>query len=629
MSSTSKTDGLLDQLTKIHSLVFKNIDTGDVYSLYKDGHDSDTDRANFEYALRELMNSDEIIGHNIIKFDIPAIQKIYPWFQPKGKVTDTLVISRLIYPEIQIFDAKLLNQVNEDGEYIFPRRYYGQHGLESWGYRLELWKGDYQDIKSAEYKELQKQAKSEGRQFGLTLSGYTWGQWSKEMQDYCEQDVIVTEKLYRVLMSKLGEDTRAVELEHQVVNVCSRMEQKGFPFKVKEAEELYTKLCGRREELRSFFSDLFPTKREYEEFIPKTSNSRYGYTKGVPFTKERVIKFNPNSGDHIEKWYREDFGWKPTAFTETGKAKLDEENLESLDLPGANELVEWMHLKKVIGYIGEGQYSWLKVERDGAIRASYNTNGAVTGRATHSSPNIGQVPSVRKPYGLECRSLFYPGVGRVLVGSDLSGIELRCLGAYVARFDDGEYVKTILEGDVHTANQKAAGLPTRDAAKTFIYAFLYGAGAAKIGSIVLPEASEKAQRDAGTELINEFLRKTPGLDQLRNLIQLTLQDRGFLYGMDGRRLVVRKSHAALNTLLQNAGAVIAKKWLCLIDERLPENNYIAAWVHDEVQVSCTPEDAEVVAKLAEKAAEDAGKAFDFPCPIAAESKLGKTWAETH
>jgi DNA polymerase-1 len=297
-------------------------------------------------------------------------------------------------------------------------------------------------------------------------------------------------------------------------------------------------------------------------------------------------------------------------------------------------LTEYFLLNKRIAQIAEGDQAWLKLLQGTKIHGSINTNGAVTGRATHNSPNMAQVPSVSSLYGKECRELFKVSKGYKLVGCDLSGLELRCLAHFMAKWDGGAYGKTVVEGkqedgtDIHTVNQKAAGLPTRANAKTFIYGFLYGAGDAKIGSIINKGAKK------GKALKNEFLNNLPALGTLRRLV-IEAAGRGYLIGLDGRKLHIRSSHAALNTLLQSAGALIAKQWLIEVEEACVELGYtnedysLVGFIHDETQWQVREEIADDFGKLVIQAAKTAGEYFKFKVPVGAEYSVGENWADTH
>lgn len=587
-----ETDGLLNEVSKIHCLVIKDTETGKVHSC--------VDHNGITQGLQGLMAADVIAGHNVIKYDIPVIEKLYPWFKvDRSKVFDTLVATRLIWSNVKDHDISLMRDEK------LPKKLFGSHSLEAWGHRLGNYKGDFKG---------------------------PWDTFTQEMLDYCVQDVEVTHTLYQKILDKQYAQT-ALDLEHQVAWLMAKQERNGFAFDTKKAAVLYAQLVQRRGELERELKDYFGSwVVQLPDFTPKVNSTKYGYTKGVPVKKSKVIEFNPSSRDHIADRLINLYGWKPVDFTENGKPVVDEDVLSKLDYPPCKLLTEYLLIQKRAGQLSEGAQAWMKCERKGFIHGSVNPNGAVTGRATHAYPNIAQVPASSSQYGHECRELFTVPPGWLLVGADASGLELRCLAHFIARWDGGQYADVLLTGDIHTENQKAAGLETRPQAKTFIYAFLYGAGDAKIGSIVGGDAG------SGRKLKSKFLRSLPALGRLVEAVQGAAK-RGFLVGLDGRHLHVRSSHAALNTLLQSAGALICKKWLLLIEEHLQsaglkhgwDGDYaFCAWVHDEVQIACKDEKtAQMVAEIATKCVPLAGEFFNFRCPLAGEAKIGKTWAATH
>lgn len=587
-----ETDGLLDEVTKIHCLVTKDTETGEVSSY--------TSASDIKQGLEVLTNSDLIIGHNVIKYDIPVIKKLYPWFNVDNKkVQDTLVLARLIYANIKEHDVKFM----KDG--LLPKSLFGSHSLESWGHRLGNYKGDYKG---------------------------GWEVFTQEMLDYCIQDVEVTHTLYNKLLSKEFSE-QSIELEHEVAWLMAKQERNGFYFNEKAGSELYSVLVKRRGELERELKDYFGSwVIKLPDFIPKVNNKSRGYIKGVPVPREKVVEFNPGSRDHIANRLTTLYGWKPTDFTEGGKPQVDEVVLGKLDYPPCKLLTEYLLVQKRISQLAEGTQAWLKLVKKGKIHGSINTNGAVTGRATHAYPNISQVPSSSSPYGHDCRALFTVPNGWVLVGADASGLELRCLAHYMAKWDGGKYGQVLLNGDIHTENQKAAGLETRPQAKTFIYAFLYGAGDEKIGSVVNGSATD------GRKLKSKFLRSLPALGELVKSVKESA-GRGYLIGLDRRKIYVRSAHSALNTLLQGAGAIVCKKWLVLLEEQLLslglkhgwDGDYcFCAWSHDEVQIACRNDEiADKVAKAATDCVALAGEYFNFRCPLAGESKKGTTWADTH
>lgn len=574
-----ETDGLLDDVSTIHCLILKDIDSGEIIS-YTD---------NWPEGAKRLEDADLIVGHNIIKYDIPVLEKLGT-FQPKGLVRDTLVCTRLIWADIKQSDFTRTD---------FPSKLIGSHSLRAWGHRIGNYKDDYQG---------------------------GWEAFNQEMWEYCIQDVEVTNTLWQKIVAK-DYSEQAMELEHELVQIIFRQETAGFAFDRQGASSLYAQLATRKHELEEELKKAFPDWEIKTPFTPKVNSKKFGYEKGVPTFKVKKVEFNPGSRDHVADRLKKLKGWQPTEFTNDGKPKVDEEVLSHLQYPEAKLLVEYYTLIKRLGQLGDGNQAWIKVEKNGRIHGSVNANGAVTGRATHAFPNVAQVPAIGVPYGKECRSLFTVADGNRLVGVDVSGLELRCLAHFIAKYDGGAYADTVVNGDIHTENQKAAGLPTRNQAKTFIYGFLYGAGAGKIGSIVGKGAKE------GAVLKARFLKKLPALDKLIKQVQSASQ-RGYLIGLDGRHLKVRSPHAALNTLLQSAGALICKQWIIEFDRALKEAGLSdscqqVAWVHDEIQLEVKEGMADEVGKLAVQCISRAGHFFGVRCELTGEYRVGRNWAETH
>lgn len=615
-----ETNGLLETLSCVHSLCFHGADVDYGYSCHDHHQEADYETSenwdvhmDVKAGLEYLMDSDcKIIFHNGIKFDLPAIQKVYPWFKiPEDRLIDTLVLSRLIWPDLGERDAKLIRKGK------LPPKLRGSHSLEAWGYRLGLNKGDYA-------KEMEEA--------GLD----PWEHWNPAMQSYCEQDVNVTLALWRLIKSK-NYAPRAMELEHRFANIIAKQERFGFKFDKEKGAELYLTLMARREELDAEIKTFFPPWYvSLGTMTPKRNNRTAGYVEGCTFTKIKLQEFNPGSRQQIADRLQRIYGWVPQEFTETNQPKVDETILRELPYRPAQLLAERFMVEKRIGQLAEGNAAWLKLEKNGRIHGSVNTNGAVTGRCTHSAPNVAQVPSVSAPYGTECRSLFTVDPGYVLIGADAAGLELRCLAHFMARWDGGAYGETILKGDkskgtdIHTVNQKAAGLPTRDNAKTFIYGFLYGAGDAKIGSII-----GKGPK-AGKRLKEKFLRQTPALKKLKEAIEKAIDERGYLIGIDGRILHIRSAHSALNTLLQSAGSLLVKQATVNLYDELSRRGFVwgkdwamVAHVHDEYQIQAIEKHAEEIAEVAVWAFQEAGRQFNWRCQIDGEAQIGRNWAETH
>ena len=528
------------------------------------------------------MGECKVIGHNIIAFDIPVCERLLGTDFSKCEVVDTLVMSRLSQPSRD-----------------------GGHSLESWGARLNFAKGDYDD----------------------------WDNFSQAMVDYGKQDVALNERVYQILLNELtGFGSECLVLEHQTQAIIARQIKRGWTLDQEKSFILLAELKEKKYELENKVHEVFkPLPTFVKQVTPKIKKDGTQSVVGLKFLGDDWEKvqgsfsriefpvFNLGSRQQIGR-HLQYYGWKPDSFTEKGQPIVDEAVLRKVKgIPEAVLIGEYLMIQKRIAQV----QSWLDaVEDDGRVHGYVNANGAVTGRMTHSSPNMGQVPAVYSPYGRECRDVWTVPQGYKLVGMDASGLELRMLAHYM---DDEDYTNEILTGDIHTANQLAAGLETRDQAKTFIYAFLYGAGDAKIGSIIGGTAKD------GKRLKEKFLANTPALGRLRERVGVA-SGRGYVLGLDRRRVAIRSSHAALNSLLQSAGAIIMKKALCLLDE------YATIWgidyhiignIHDEIQTEVREKDAEVFGRLATSCVEAAGLFYKLNCPLAGDYKVGNSWADTH
>jgi DNA polymerase I-like protein with 3'-5' exonuclease and polymerase domains len=535
---------------KIWLAVTRDINTGEVKS-WKEASG----------LQKYLDNCDLIIMHNGISFDAPVLRETWKISIMPSQVCDTLVLSRLLSPSLE-----------------------GGHSLDAWGKRLGFLKGEFNDWDG-----------------GLT----------PEMEEYCIQDTLVTQKLYEHLTSELKSnkfDQRSIDLEHKVQAIIAKQERNGFKLDEVAGITLLSTLQNKLAHIETELQSIFPAKT-IERVSEKT---------GKPL-KDKVEVFNPGSRKQIGERLI-DKGWKPSRYTETGQPIVDEGTLDGVDIPEAKAINEYLMLQKRVAQIE----SWLKaVGEDGRVHGKVITNGAVTGRMTHMSPNMAQVPNSGSPYGEDCRDLWIVEKGYKLVGIDASGLELRMLAHYMK---DDAYTSEVVSGDIHTANQKAAGLETRNQAKTFIYAFLYGAGDAKIGTVVGAGAKE------GKELKSRFLKNTPSLEKLREQVSSISQKSGSLPGLDGRRVQVRSDHAALNTLLQSAGAIVMKQALVLLNDELRRakiNYKFVANVHDEWQIEVEEARAEEAGKLGVLAIERAGKVLKMRCPLGGEYKVGNSWKETH
>jgi DNA polymerase I-like protein with 3'-5' exonuclease and polymerase domains len=867
-----ETNGLLHELDRVHSLVLRNIDTEEVYSC--------TDQPGYlpiTRGLALLSEATQIVGHNIISFDFRAIQKVYPSFQMRQDcdIYDTLVVSRVLWPELEPVDRQKFAHI--------ASKYIGRHSLAAWGERLGVAKIKFQE-------ESKKDPDVDN----------VWDVWSDSMQTYCEGDTLVSLKLYEYFQTQ-PLDPRCQELEHEFAKVMARQEQFGFPFDEKKAFALVNMLKVKRDEINDKLQEVFPPVRT-ERWSSKTGKR----------LKDHVEVFNPASRHQTSTRLTRKYPEIMFGVTEKGSPKVDDDVLETLGekYPEAKLLAEYQLLNKRLGQIAEGKEAWLKHSqkyKDGRIHGSVKTNACVSGRCSHVSPNMAQVPSVGHPYGADCRSLFYAPDSWRLVGADASGLELRALGAWLAHFDGGEYAKLVsTEGfDIHTYNAKLFGIydgigditkATRDLSKRLIYCvpiegttvltkrgwktyeelkvgelvmtynqeknikewkpilhiveafeddvwemshnhsykvqstanhrwyvrkrsqalnvkcgwktgarymvpkvettaeinqesniivnaplvegdcdgisvdwdwpkygtdwtekilqmsskqrrawlsgfmladgfqrikenqkpswiisqlknehyeaaltaaylefgghihvsqgvqpngktkmqitiankghvtgqklqkklvgrkkvfcistenesfvmrqgecititgncILYGGGSKKTGSIVSPGLSEAKQYEVGKATIDTFYRNLPAIKRLKDKIEERIDARGYLVGIDGRRLQIRSKHSALNQLLQSTGAISVKKATVILYDDLNneglkwgEDYAFVAHIHDEVQAMVRPKYTELYKKLAIDSFRKSGEYFQLLCPFTGEAREGQNWMETH
>ena len=594
----------LGGLTTLHCISVFNPEDNSMRSF-------NSQKGDLQEGVDYLNSAYNICGHNSINFDAPALRKL--GYEIKAKVVDTKVMSAVISTDLYAEDVK---KMGDD----FPKNLRGSHSLKAWGLRLGNHKSDHGETED-------------------------WTQWSQAMEDYCEQDVRVTASLFKHFMDQKP-SSEMLHLEHDFAELMTVQEMNGWPFDVDAANALTETLMARRAEMRDELQEMFPATTE-EMKTPKgwsvvvDGETYHAATKGglklvlkeaglkqvlvndavKTGNKTKTIPFNPNSRDQIAERLM-NMGWKPKAY-EGKRPKIDEAVLRDLNTPEADMLLEYLLITKRLGQVAEGRNAWLKMVKNGRIHGEIATNGAVSGRCTHSRPNISQVPSVRAAYGKECRACFTAPEGKVLVGVDASGLELRALAHFLHPYDNGAYARTILEGDIHTANQKAAGLPSRQEGKKFIYAFLYGGGDELIGNIV------GGGRREGKRIKETFKRKTPAVARLLKSIEQALKGRTWLGGLDGRKLHCRSIHSSLNLLLQSSGSILLKKALVVFarDAKLPYE--LHGNIHDEVQFSCLPEHADELGKLFCDSLTKAGEQLKFKCRLDGEYKVGANWAETH
>ena len=569
-----ETDDL--QATRVWCIVAQDPDTEEIFKFTPD---------ELQKGYEFLASADRLIGHNIIGFDIPMIHKFSDVDLSNIPVIDTLVLSRLFNPTRE-----------------------GGHSLENWGYKLGYNKIDFNDY--------------------LT--------YSQEMLDYCVRDVqLNTQVLMELRKESKGFSPDSISIEQGVAKIIKEQETNGFKFDMKYAELLLADLREKKQSIEDEVQKTFKPKwvddKLVTPYIKKDGQlSKRGltdeeYTNCLntsnfnPFMRKTLQEFNLGSRKQIGE-YLIDFGWKPDRFTPTGQPIVDEKTLSKIThIHEAKLIADFLLLQKRIAQID----SWFEaVKDDGRVHGFVIPNGTITGRMTHRNPNMAQVPSVSSPFGKECRACWTVDEGNVLLGVDASGLEIRMLAHYMA---DEEFINEIINGDIHTSNQKLAQLESRDKAKTFIYALMYGAGDEKLGNVV---GGSKAD---GRRARQHFFDNKPSFKSLRDRVQRA-SAKTYLKGIDGRKLYVRNQHSALNTLLQGAGSIVMKKALIDLDLKLRLNTIdykFVANIHDEWQIEVKESQADFAGSLAVDSIIKAGEEFNLRCPLDGEYKIGGNWSETH
>lgn len=586
-----ETDGLLRSLSTIHCVVIRDLNSNETLVFNDQGS-----KHPIPQAITLLEEADELWGHNICGYDIPAIREIFPFFDPKAKCYDTLILSRLFFSDI--LDRDFRSRPAQ-----MPQQLYGRHSLEAWGYRL------------GEYKS----------EFGKKTD---WKEWSQELEDYCIQDTEVSLKLRGLFAPKIEEYASCIELEHSHARMMARQEESGIRFDIPKAQQLESILRTELEQLSDQMREAFPYV-DAGPFIPARDNKTKGYVKGCEFTK--LKEFNPTSRFHIAWAFKTWRNWTPTEFTDTGTPKIDESVLKSIGTEESLTFARILDLQKTLGQLSDGNGAWLKqVTQKGLIHHSCQlaTN---TGRNAHRNPNVSQVSSDPR-----CRELFLPHEGHVWVDADASGLELRMLGHYLARYDGGAFAKVVVDGDIHQQNADRVGV-TRQQVKGLTYCFIYGGSDKKLGltydSTLSPEKAQKK----GKELRAAFMDAIPGLKELTDALKVRARTNK-IKAIDGRPISLQgKSHVGLNYLLQSGGACLTKKWGTILYDHLIKDHglkygvdfSLLAYIHDSYGLSVKPEHVSTVESLLSISIMEAGEFYNLRVPMAADPKSGPTWREVH
>lgn len=607
-----ETDNYLEHCTVIHCIVTKNVDTDEVQRFRP--HE-------IKRGLKFLQAAKVLIGHNIIDFDIRAIKKLYPKWDHNAEIYDTLIAAKLAYPDIKNRDFKRLRSVmNKDPKSrtqveTMRMRNIGKHSLEAYGLRMGNHKGDF------------------GKEVGFD-------KFSEAMLEYCVQDCEVNAQLFhRLEKEEISQMALETELESQ--RICIEQSTKGFNFNIDKAHDLHKTLMDRRAELTELIeADLggdflinlgvkVPKRTtQYKELL------RGKYTQGAAYTKIKRKEFNPNSRYDLGQRLISRFNWKPKEFGTDNKPTLSEEILDKMKFPVSKHISEYLMIDKRLGMLSNGNNAWIKLynEETKSIHGRVNILGAGTGRCTHSKPNLAQIPAVRAPWGKECRALFVPPKGMKIYDVDLSGIELRLLAHYMTPWDNGEYADVILKGDVHSRNQEAAGLPTRDMAKVFIYSKIYGSGINGLADQC--KLSVKAMR----KVVKDFDENLPALASLTEAVKSVVRTKGYVKALDGRHIYCSSEHASLNYLLQSAGAIVAKMWMNYSVEEmsklgyeLGKDYYQVAFIHDQYDWVYDPKQIthEVLFKASQDALDRVQKDLNIKVKLDCAACSGDNFSEVH
>ena len=410
-----------------------------------------------------------------------------------------------------------------------------------------------------------------------------------------------------------------ITLEHQVAQILTQQEQHGWYFDEPAARKLESSLRREYEETTQLLRNRHPFVKG-SEFTPKRANKRSGYVEGATLTK--LKEFNPTSRDHISWILQTHYGWTPKLLTASGKAAIDETVLKELGTDIALSFLKLLDLTKQLGMISEGVNAWQKLVTTSSRIHHHCAVGTSTHRCHHRTPNLAQVPSDE-----QFRKLFKATPGYTMCGADLSGIELRLLSHYLARYDGGRYKEILLNGDIHQTNADRIGI-TRRQVKTVTYAFLYGAGNIKIGHTYDPLLSEDKAKKKGKEIREAYVAAIPGLKELLEAVHKA-SEKGYVRGLDKRKILVDSKHKSVNYLIQGSAAILAKRWMVIANETPLKTPRQLAFIHDELQFEVHPNEVNDLKFTLQHAALQAGEYYNLRVPIEAEAKSGPTWADVH
>lgn len=538
------------------------------------------------------------VGHNVLKFDAPTINRLAGTKLVVSKIVDTLILSTIYNPSIQ-----------------------GGHSLGAWGPRIGFEKIDFND----------------------------WTHLSEEMITYCHMDVKITAELFRKLtkvLKRIGFSELTCYIQHYITSILQRQHNNGFYFDGPRALAFYQQLRRREEDLQDEIRAVFPPERVLVRERPAFTKS--GALTAL-YQKDRdryVVELDERTGTYrayedvqfnigspkqrAEKLTM--LGWEPEERTPTGAPKVTEKSLvkfaEETGIPEVALITKWMSVNGRANMVNTWLENWN--ERTHCIHGKLFT--ADTLRFRHQAPNTANIPAVRTTkegevlraeagfYTYEARDLWCARPGRVLVGTDAAGLELRMLAHYLNRED---FTEQVVNGDPHQFNADLVGI-TRPNAKTLIYAAMYGAGPPKIA------ATLKVPLKEGARIRTMFLERL-GIQGLMEECQRE-QETGRVWLCDGAGVVCPSPHAALNYKLQGGGARVMALGSIILEKhirRVGLDSLKVGDIHDEWQYDVHPDDAPEHARLSVQSIREAGEELNLNVPLDGSAKQGRTWAETH
>lgn len=606
-----ETDNLYHKVTKLHCIALKRIGIDKDVLLFS------SSEGNINTALDILTSADRLIGHNIIQYDIPVLEKLYN-IKLTRNVLDTLNLSMICFPEYQ------------------------KHGLEDWGTRLGFEK--FNPVTGKEYTDEEWKERKKIKQT-------VWDNYTEEMGAYCKQDVRVTELvLWKCNVDEL--DPNVIKLSNDFSWIIADQVNNGCRIDKEGLEKLQAQIEVEEKRASEELLKQLPTFIDYDFKVYKRNNKNQNIKAGDIEAIEIKTPFNLQSTYHWMRYLKEKYGFEPPLVRRKGKEEptpcLDDEVLAGIEdkYPEVKDLLLWKTANKIRKMIYTGDTSvYNLLDEKGIIRGGVKTDGTVSGRCAHNNPNLATMPGVRTnddgiilgikgKYAYEVRSLFIPRDGFVQVGFDAKGLEYMCLAHYI---NNKHFSVDVIEnGDIHTFTQNALGFETRKQAKTFEYAYLYGAGKQKLADGLSQGTGHTVTVQDVNKYIKKFTDALPGLEELHNNLREQFRNKGTITGLDGRELHARSEHSLLNLLLQSSGAVVMKYCLvCFkeeldkVDMKLHTDYSFLLNVHDEIQAEVKPDKIELYKECAQRAVDRTNKELKLNCRLQIDIKVGKSWAECH